>query len=235
MNVRQLDDLLDGVDIGDIISDDDDSKSTAESCKKALTELRKLRKAKHRKRRLHLRADDDDDDDDDEEMNDDDDDDDMLGPESITVGQDRSRFEKWEDAKEEGASILGTYGLNSCTAVLIVGKNGGIIAHLSPIEEDGVEDGFKDAINERVLNLYNDNKDDLADAKMWVYTPEGANAEDRLLSEAARNLEIAYQSFRYAVVDDPDDDWVDSNVGTAWADFSDTAAIKVFLGNQQRN
>ena len=235
VNVRQL---------PDIIPDSDDSISTAESCKKALSELRKLRKAKLRKAKLRKRQldlgdddedDDEDDDDDDDDEDEDDEDDGMeLGPESITVGQNESLFITWADGEAEGASILGTYGLNACTAVLVVGKDGGIVAHLSPIEEDGVEDEFKQAITEKVVNLYNDNKDNLAEAKMWVYTP--ADAEDALLKQTAEEeLEIAYESFRYTPVEETDDEWVDSNVGTAWADFSDQAAIKVVLGNVQRN
>jgi hypothetical protein len=233
LNVRQID-------IPDILPDDDDDViSTAESCRAALDGLRKLRKAKLRKAKLRKRQIDDDDDEDDEDDEDEDDEDDeddgmMLGPDSITVDQDGSLFITWANGEREGAARLGTYGLNSCTAVLITGKNGGIVAHISPIEEDGVEDDFKQAITDKVLKLYNDNVADLAEATMWVYTPETADAEDRLLGEAAAGLEIAYKSFRYAVVDEVDDEWVDSQVGTAWVDFSDRAALKVFFGNVRR-
>jgi hypothetical protein len=232
LNVRQID-------IPDILPDDDDDViSTAESCRAALNRLRKLRKAKLRKRQIDEDDDEDDDEEDEEDEDEDDEDDEddgmMLGPDSITVDQDGSLFITWADGETQGASRLGTYGLNSCTAVLITGTNGGIVAHISPIEEDGVEDDFKQAITDKVLNLYNDNVADLAAATMWVYTPETADAEDRLLSEAAAGLKIAYKSFRYAVVDEVDDEWVDSQVGTAWVDFSDPAALKVFFGNVLR-
>lgn len=180
-----------------------------------------------------------------------------LGPSSKTVLMGNSVFLSWADAESEGIDILGTVGLNSCTGILIVGKEGGIIAHLDPIEaKDGVEDDnededdqedqdedmedaeadedskeqFKQALADKVEKLYNDNKDKLAEATMYTLTTSDNLGEEDLSNDLAGRLEIENKVKKYDVVDDEtldSGDYISDERGTLYANIKDKNDIKV--------
>ncbi len=148
------------------------SQGNAKACREAINKLRKARK-------LRKRMDDDDDEEEEEEeeegsggdsggdyqLSDMPSSDGMdLGPRSHTVSLGNSDFIAFD--AEDDTDIIGTVGLNSCTGVLIVGKEGAVIAHLDPIEDGQNPDQFKQTVAEKVTALYNANKDRLGEAKM---------------------------------------------------------------------
>ncbi|KAL9614162.1 MAG: hypothetical protein Q9167_001314 [Letrouitia subvulpina] len=229
-------------DDSDVEVDKDSSKGNSQKCQDALTKLRKLKEKKVKRG---------------------DDDDSMgsngsadLGPASKTVPMGESLFLSWEEAQNEGIELLGTVGLNSCTGILIIGKQGGIIAHLDPIEaKGGVEDDnededdqedqdedmedaeadeaskeqFKQALAEKVEKLYNDNKDKLTEATMYTLTTSDNLGEEDLSNESAERLQIENKVKKYDVVaeDGMDDDYFEEQRGTLYADIKDKNDIKV--------
>ncbi|KAL9602759.1 MAG: hypothetical protein Q9219_001602 [cf. Caloplaca sp. 3 TL-2023] len=202
------------------------SKEQAAECKEALNQLRKrsLRKSK--------RADDDDDDSDDEEE-DEDMSDDMLGPMSQTVKTGKGKPLTKDQAEEEEVTKFGTFGLNSCSGVLIVGDDGYTIAHLKPIEpsdddktkpDENSKEEFKGQIQSIVERDYNAIANNLGNAVMYIMTPTTNMGEEEELVAAAERLQIQVSKNKYDVVensvmDEPD---YDANErGTIYVECSD--------------
>lgn len=214
----------------DVKVNKDASKEQAEKCKSALNKLRRLRKLRKAKRA---------DDGSDLEMDDQDDGHDMLGDNSYTVNMGEHIYLNEDDADDDDIKILGTYGLNSCSGVLIVGDKGYSVAHLDPIESSG-EDGttadegskqqFKDNVASMVEKDYTDNKDNLGNAVMYIMTPsDGLGEQDELAASAGR-LGIKISKNTYDVVDDDtldSDDYEEKQRGTIYVDFSDKENPKV--------
>ena len=87
-----------------------------------------------------------------------------LGATSHTVSMGNSDFLAFDD--DDDTDILGTVGLNSCTGVIILGKEGAVIAHLDPIEDGQDITAFSADVDSKVKALYNANAAKLTDAKM---------------------------------------------------------------------
>ncbi|KAL8764124.1 MAG: hypothetical protein Q9184_000266 [Pyrenodesmia sp. 2 TL-2023] len=226
----------------DVDQDEDATKAQAKRCADALNNLgRKLRR--RRAARKAKRADDDDDDeeeeDDDEEMEDVSDDGSghsMLGKDSYTVNMEEHRFVTEGEASDAGYELYGTYGLDSCSGVLIVGDNGYSIAHIVPIEEtqDGSPDQasveeFRNNVANMVEKDYNDNKENLGNAVMYVMTPNGDKGEAAELEASAKRLGIQISKNTYDVVgvEGMDDDYFDKQRGTMYVDRSDASNKKI--------
>ncbi|KAL8717921.1 MAG: hypothetical protein Q9225_004885 [Loekoesia sp. 1 TL-2023] len=214
----------------DVEVNKDASKEQAERCKSALNKLRKLRKLRKAKRA---------DDGSDLEMDDQDDGHDMLGDKSYTVDMGEHMFISEDEADDEDIKILGTYGLNSCSGVLIVGDKGYAVAHLNPIEgsdedatvaDDDSKQEFKDNVANMVEKDYNDNKDNLGNAVMYIMTPsDGLGEQDELAASAGR-LGIKISKNTYDVADDAtldSKDYSDKERGTIYVDFSDKVNPKI--------
>lgn len=160
----------------------------------------------------------------------------MLGSDSYTVNMDEHRFVTEGEAQSENYKRFGTYGLNSCSGVLIVGDNGYSIAHISPIEQtpDGSPNPasvqrFRDDVARMVEQDFNANKENLGNAVMYAMTPNGDKGEAAELEAAAKRLGIQISKNTYDVVedDDMDDDYIDNQRGTIYVDRSDPSSKKV--------
>ena len=236
--------------IGDDASEDvkiakSSVKSNAQACSDAINKLRKAKARKARKARKRSDVDDLD-------MEDEPSDDGMdLGTESFTVPMGGSAFQAYDN--DDDIEILGTVGLNSCSGVLIVGKKGATIAHLDPIEADGNADQFNADVASKVTQVYNDNKDNLEDAKMYVKTshlydldvdhsyryiavPNGDHGEKDILEKAASDLGIDKDTTTYDVVDndDVDEDYMSSGKGTIYVNFKDNDSPKVAVFGEEK-
>lgn len=155
----------------------------------------------------------------------------MLGKDSCTVDMGEHRFLSETEAHDEGFELFGTYGINSCSGVLIVGDNGYAVAHLDPIEEteDGSPDpataqAFHDNVVGQVEADYNSNKENLGNAVMYILTPQGDKGEQDELVKSAQRLGIPVSKNTYQVVDEDglNDDWFENERGTIYLNRSDT-------------
>ncbi|KAL8786469.1 MAG: hypothetical protein Q9213_002785 [Squamulea squamosa] len=236
-------------------------EANAKACSDALKKLRKARRkraayakraARAERKIRRKRADIDDPEDDEDDVMDgetdveDDDEFDLeddgedgmdLGGTSHTVGQGQSDF--WPFDNQDGDTIIGTVGLNSCSGVLIVGNNGAVIAHLDPISpnEGRTEDAFKGDVTDKVSKLYTDNRANLQNAKMYIAVPNGDNGEKAILEKAADDLGIAKDTTGYDRVADEvwdNEDYMTSGRGVMLVDFKDknSPKVKVFGNNK---
>ncbi|KAI4088767.1 MAG: hypothetical protein LQ344_005820 [Seirophora lacunosa] len=207
----------------DVDQDEEATRAQAKRCADALNNLR--RKLRRRAARKAKRAGDDEEDGHS-----------MLGADSYTVNMDEHLFTSEQTAHDKGWELYGTYGLNSCSGVLIVGDNGYSIAHISPIEEteDGSPDpasaqAFRNNVASMVEKDFNDNKENFGNAVMYALTPNGDKGEAAELEASAKRLGMLISKNTYDVVDEEafNDDYFEKERGTMYLNRSDASNKKI--------
>lgn len=148
----------------------------------------------------------------------------------FNVGMDQYKF--WRYDRDVNIKLLRTYGLNGCTGILIVGGQGALLAHLSPIEAGWSNGHFMHQLKIMVKKPYLRYKSLMENPTMYVVYSNSDHGELELVRQLATRLEIPLIEYEYPILDDHDcSDAEEENqdVTTMHVNFSNVNNLRVVI------